>query len=263
MVKEVTKMVNSPTRKGGIYAVQSPRMLVTGISLHMPTTKCEQYIQGHVGGPNNTDVKRTIDLLYIGRNDNGSGHWVFKLNTKEQVSVNGITVIPMSKDFRQQIDEIGTNDAQPVGIQIPDKNGNLTIHGFLTPESNTDSYASDESYKYPDDKLENDVPLNVENINKGAPDSELQRDHFQGRNDAIKKGAFDGDDNNDEDDYVSIASTNSISIHSTNTTNKSTSSNNKMDIDILSTQDDDAVSTASKASEQTPKELQSTLDSEN
>ena len=61
-------------------------------------------------------MERTIDSLYIGRNNNGSGHWVFKLDTKEQVSVNRVTVIPMSKDFRQQIDKMGTSDAQPAGI---------------------------------------------------------------------------------------------------------------------------------------------------
>ena len=44
MVKEVTKMVNSLPRKGGVHAVQLPRMLVTGIGLHTPTTKCEQYV---------------------------------------------------------------------------------------------------------------------------------------------------------------------------------------------------------------------------
>ena len=55
-------------------------------------TKCGQYVQGHVAGPNDTDVKRTVDSLYIGRNDNGSGHWVFKLDTKERVSVNRVTV---------------------------------------------------------------------------------------------------------------------------------------------------------------------------
>ena len=56
MVKEVTKLVNSLPTKGGVHAVQSPRMIVTGIRLHTPATKCGQYIQGHVGGPNNTDV---------------------------------------------------------------------------------------------------------------------------------------------------------------------------------------------------------------
>ena len=116
MVKEVTKMVNSLPRKGGMHTLQSPRMLVMGIGLHTPTTKCGQYVQGHIGGPNNTDVERTIDSLYIGRNNNRSGCWMFKLDTKEQVSVNRVTVIPMSKDFREKINEIGTTDSQSAGI---------------------------------------------------------------------------------------------------------------------------------------------------
>ena len=55
MVKGVTKMVNSLPRKGGVHAVQSPRMLVMGIGLHTPITKYGQYVQGYVGGPNNTN----------------------------------------------------------------------------------------------------------------------------------------------------------------------------------------------------------------
>ena len=77
MVKEVTKMVNSLPKKGGVHTVQFPRMLVTRTGLHTPTTKCEQYIQRHIGGPNNTDVERTINSFYNGRNNNGSGHWGF------------------------------------------------------------------------------------------------------------------------------------------------------------------------------------------
>ena len=130
-----------------MHAIQSPRMIVTGIRLHTPITKCGQYIQGHVGRPNNTNVEITIDLLYIGRNDNGSGHWVFKLDTKECVSVNRVSVIPMSKDFIERINEMGTSNSQPAGIQIPDEDGNLTIPNFLTPESDADSHASDERYK--------------------------------------------------------------------------------------------------------------------
>ena len=84
----------------------------------------------------------------------------------------------MSKYFRQQIDEMGTSDDQPAGIQIPDTEGNLTILDFLTHKTDDDSHVSDESYKYPDDKLDNDVPLNVENINEGFLKSEPQQDHF-------------------------------------------------------------------------------------
>ena len=256
LVKEVTKMVNSLPRKGGVHAIQSPRMLVAGIRLHTPTTKCGQYVQGHVGGPNNIHVERTIDSLYIGRNNNGSGHWVFKLNTKEQVSVNRVTAIQMTKDFIERINEMWTSISQPAGIQIPDEDENLRIHNFLTPESDANSHASDESYKYPDDKLENNVPLNIEGINEGGPDSELQQDHFQGRDDV----SDEEDSNNNDDDHVSLGSNKSISIQSANTTDNSASSNNNGDIDILDTKDDDAYSTTSKNLDQIPKELHKTLD---
>ena len=80
----------------------------------------------------------------------------------------------MSKDFIERINKMRTSDLQPAGIQIPDENGNLTIHNFLSPESDADSHASDESYKYPDDKLENNMALILEEMNEGDLDSELQ-----------------------------------------------------------------------------------------
>lgn len=57
-----------------------------------------------------------------------------KSDTKERVSVNRITSIPMSDDFIKHIDEMGMNDHQPADVKIPDEDGNLTILDFLTPE---------------------------------------------------------------------------------------------------------------------------------
>ena len=131
----------------------------------------------------------------------------------------------------------------------------------MTPESDAKSHTSDESYKYPDDKLENNVPLNVECINEGDPDSELQRDHFQGRDDVNDEDNSNKDDNNDGD-HVSIGSNNSILIQSANTTDNNALSNNEGDIDILDTEDDNADSITSKTSNQIPKELHTTLDSD-
>ena len=65
MVKEVTKLIILLPKKGEVHAVQSPRMLVTGIGLHKPTTKCGQYVQGHVGGPNDTDVERAFHRFIL------------------------------------------------------------------------------------------------------------------------------------------------------------------------------------------------------
>ena len=58
-------------------------------------------MQRHIGGSNDTNFEYTIDSLYIGRNYNDSGHWVFKLDTKQQVLMNRITPIPMINEFVQ------------------------------------------------------------------------------------------------------------------------------------------------------------------
>ena len=42
-------------------------------------------------------------MLYVGRADNGSGHCVFKLDTKQPISINRITLIPMLADFIDRI----------------------------------------------------------------------------------------------------------------------------------------------------------------
>lgn len=181
-----------------------------------------------MGGPNDTEVKRTIDSLYIGRNNNGIGDWVFKLDTKEQVSMNRITITPMSIDFIQRVNDIGTSDDQPAGIQMPDAEGKLTILDFLTNIMNDDSHSFDESYKYPDNTLDNDVSLNVENINEGIPKSKLQWDHFQGCDDVDHD---DGSNEDDANDYASIAS--SASIHSTGTTNTNVIPDNLKDTDVI------------------------------
>ena len=79
--------------------IQFLRQLVTGLPFRMPHTVMGQYAQGHIGGSNDTKEEQTIDLLYIGQANNGSGHWVFKLDTKQAVSMNRVTIVPMSDDF--------------------------------------------------------------------------------------------------------------------------------------------------------------------
>ena len=91
MVKEVTKLVNSLPKENGVHMVQSPQHIVTGVPFRLPHTPMGQYVQVHVGGSNSMEEERTVDLLYIGRADNGSGHWVFKLDTKQPMSVNCLT----------------------------------------------------------------------------------------------------------------------------------------------------------------------------
>lgn len=120
LVKQVTMVVNSIPKQSGKYMIQSPCQIMTGLPFQMPQISMGQYVQGHVSGSSNTEEERTVDSLYIGPADNDSGHWIFKLDTKQSISVNRVTVIPMCQDFIDRVTKMGLEDGQPDGIQIGD-----------------------------------------------------------------------------------------------------------------------------------------------
>ena len=86
IVKENTKLINSIPKENGLHMIQPPGQLVTGIQFRMPDTIMGQYVQGHIRGLNDTEEERTVDSLYIGQADNGSGHCIFKLDTPNRLS---------------------------------------------------------------------------------------------------------------------------------------------------------------------------------
>lgn len=87
------------------------RRSIRSTVFNTPTT-IVQYVQEHTEISNSTEEKRFIDVLYIRRSDNGSSNTVFKLNTKEPLTMNRITGIPMTEDFNERIDHIRTKDGQ-------------------------------------------------------------------------------------------------------------------------------------------------------
>ena len=98
--------------------------------MRIPPHLISQYGQGHIGGSNETAPKdeRSIDCLYIGRKDNGSRHWVSKLSTKEKVSVNRFTLIPMNQDHIQRVNVMGKEDDKYDNtIEFADYHGKVTI----------------------------------------------------------------------------------------------------------------------------------------
>jgi hypothetical protein len=87
-----------------------------------------------------------VDALYIGRADNGSGHVVFKLNTKLPVSINRVTIIPTSEATIKTINDIGEQESQPEGIEFSDLNGRITLQDFADNDNDDDSNASDADF---------------------------------------------------------------------------------------------------------------------
>ena len=74
LVKRATIMINSLPLNGGVYDAMSERVIVTGKVLHIPPCKLDEYVQSKVPTTNKTDKERTVDALYIGPNDNYTGH---------------------------------------------------------------------------------------------------------------------------------------------------------------------------------------------
>jgi hypothetical protein len=127
MVHTITKLINSLPKQNRIHSVISPRAIVIGKKFRCPTIKIGQYVQGHTGGTNSTDIERSIDALYIGRADNGSGHSVFKLNKKQVVSVNRVTEISTSEATKKIVNDTSKGEGQPEGIEFSDMNGHITL----------------------------------------------------------------------------------------------------------------------------------------
>ena len=67
------------------------------------------------------------DTKNSGRADNCSLHSLFKFTTKETVSVNCITIIPITEDIDNRVTQMGKNDDEPENIQIVSIVGNLII----------------------------------------------------------------------------------------------------------------------------------------
>jgi hypothetical protein len=156
MVHRVTMLINSLPKQKGLHSILSPREIVTGKKIRCPSTKIGQYVQGQTGGLNSTDEERSIDALYIGRADNGSGHIVFKLNTKQPVSVNRITPISTTDAIIETVNSIGEQENQPEGIEFSDMNGRITLKDFAANDNDDDSNASDNDFKM-DEEYQNEI----------------------------------------------------------------------------------------------------------
>ena len=144
MVHRVIIFINSLPRKGSFHSILSPREIVTMKKCRCPTIRIGQYINGLVGGTNNTDQERSINVLYLGRAENDSGHIVFKLDTKVVVSVNRVVVISTPKTIIDRVNEMGTSEKQPEGVQFTNRDGRVSIDDFdldLDDDDDKDSNA--------------------------------------------------------------------------------------------------------------------------
>jgi hypothetical protein len=148
LVYRVTMLMNSLPKKGGIHHIISPRELITGKKLRVPEHPIGQYVQGHTVGTSDTGKERSVDALYIGRADNGSGHVVFKLSIKQPVLVNRVTVIAPTADHIKFVNDMAEAENQLEGLEFADVNSKVTLEDFMDGIDNDedDSNVSDDDF---------------------------------------------------------------------------------------------------------------------
>ena len=86
MAKRATVLINSFRRKSGVHSVMSPRQIIFGKKFKPPLCKMGELVLTYDVQSNNKASKpRAFYALYIGPNDGGTGHSVFKLSMKSMI----------------------------------------------------------------------------------------------------------------------------------------------------------------------------------
>ena len=119
MAKRATVLINSFRRKSGVHSVMSPRQIIFGKKFKTPLCKMGELVLAYdVLSSNKTSKPRAFYALYIGPNDSGTGHQVFKLSTKRMVNTPKCKPIPIPDDIIQVVNDLGEQDDMPTGIEF-------------------------------------------------------------------------------------------------------------------------------------------------
>ena len=111
MVKRVAVLINSFRRKSGVHPVISPRQLMLEKKFKTPLCKIGELVMAYDVISNNiTSHPRAFFVLYIGPNDSGTSHTVFKLSTKRLVTTLKCQPKPMAEDFFTVVNDIGKEE---------------------------------------------------------------------------------------------------------------------------------------------------------
>ena len=117
MTKRVTILINSFRRKSGVHPVMSPRQMLFGKKSKTSLCKMGELVLAYdVKSNNKTSKLRAFHALYIGPNDEGTGHSVFQLSTKAMIVTPRCKPIPMPDDLISIVNQMGADDGSPEGI---------------------------------------------------------------------------------------------------------------------------------------------------
>ena len=227
LVNQTTILINPIPRRGGVHDVISARQLVTGKVLHVLKYKIREYVHGHIPTTNNTNKPRTTEGLYIGASNNRSRHYIFKLKTKEMISVLRVTAVTLLELVINLVDKMGREKSEVEGIEFWDIFGNITINNIeLMPvredilddndDVNEDSNASNEEFELNNEEVEEEAKRDgiLDEVEKDINGyQELQCDYFNAKgeesdekfevtsaNGDVSNAPDTGDTNNDDYD---------------------------------------------------------------
>ena len=150
MVKRVVVLINSFRRNSGVNPVMSPRQILFGKKFKTLLCKIGELVMAYdVTSSNDTTKPRAFYALYIGPNDGGTGHKVFKLGTKKMITTPKCKPVPMPDDVIKVVNDMGRQERMPDGIQFHNIHHESTLSDLYADEDNSDcesSCASDKDY---------------------------------------------------------------------------------------------------------------------
>ena len=122
---------------------------------------------------NKTTTPRAFYALYIGPNDGGTGHQVFKLSNKRMITTPKCRPVPIPDDVIEIVNNLGEQDDMPTGIKFRNIHHESTLADLFADEdlNNDDSNASDKDWglnKNPEDDLQKIT------FDKNVDDTEVQ-----------------------------------------------------------------------------------------
>ena len=119
MTKRVNILINSFRRKSRVHAVMSPRPILFGKKFKTPLCKMGELVLAYdLKSNNKTSKPRAFYPLYIGPNDRGTGHSVFKLSTKAMIVTPRCKPIPMPDNVISVVNQMGVDDGLPEGMVV-------------------------------------------------------------------------------------------------------------------------------------------------
>ena len=106
-MKRVVVLINSFRRKSGVHPVMSPRQILFGKKFKTPLCKIGELVMAYdVTADNKTTTPRAFYALYIGPNNGGTGHHVFKLSTRRMTTAPKCRPLPMPDDVIKVVNDL-------------------------------------------------------------------------------------------------------------------------------------------------------------